>query len=185
MVIFCSNSTYKKSSVCFHCKCCRKLELVGAIELLPYSWAKSWPICNICHSGLGTTSTILCSASYVSWQRETACICCWVPLVQQLIDISRPPGPQQQTCHTSMWSANDWTDGQTDGQMLGSFTDPAPHTMQAVSIIPLHYRHITINQGRVANPRPIATIKKLLPSRVTASSRENSQPQRSCLHPAG
>ena len=33
--------------------------------------------------------------------------------VQQLIDISFPPGAQQQTRSSGVQRANDWTDGQT------------------------------------------------------------------------
>jgi len=46
------------------------------------------------------------------------------PAVQQSIDISWPPGPQQQT------RRNDGTDRQTDARQ---FHKPCPHTMRAVS----------------------------------------------------
>jgi len=40
------------------------------------------------------------------------------------IDISCPPGPQQQTRRCGVRRPNDGTDGQT---ALDSFIDPAPH----------------------------------------------------------
>ena len=58
--------------------------------------------------------TSLCSAFYVSWQCYTACICCWVPAMQQSTDISRPAGPQQQTRHSGKQRLNDGMDRQRD-----------------------------------------------------------------------
>jgi len=57
------------------------------------------------------------------------------------IDVSRPPGPQQQTRSSGVWRPNDGTDGQwdrqtdrlTDGPTLDHYIDPAPQTMQEVS----------------------------------------------------
>ena len=55
--------------------------------------------------------------------------------VQQSIDISWPPGPQQQT-RSSRVRRPDWTDGQRDGRTDGRTPDscisPALHTMRAV-----------------------------------------------------
>jgi len=54
--------------------------------------------------------------------------------LQQSIDISWPPGPQQQTCSSGVWRANGTykqVDRQTDGQTLYRFIDLAPHTMWA------------------------------------------------------
>jgi len=56
------------------------------------------------------TETSLCSASYISCQRDTARICCcmhaaaWLLLSieQQSIDISYPLGTEQQTCSSGM-----------------------------------------------------------------------------------
>ena len=59
-----------------------------------------------------TRQTSLASASYVSWQRDTARCCC-APAVQQPIDISCPPGAQQQTHRMACCSR---TMGQTNGQ---------------------------------------------------------------------
>ena len=39
----------------------------------------------------------ICSASYVSCEHDAACVCCWAQAVQQLINISCPPGAQQQS----------------------------------------------------------------------------------------
>jgi len=38
--------------------------------------------------------------------------------MQQSIDISRPAGPQQQTCHTLLQLSIDGTDRQTDGRAV-------------------------------------------------------------------
>jgi len=46
-----------------------------------------------------------------------------------IIDISYPPGPQQQTRRTLLQRAN-WNHGRTPYR----YTEPAPHTMQAVPI---------------------------------------------------
>jgi len=51
--------------------------------------------------------------------------------VQQSIDISHPPGPQQQTRSSGEWDIQ--TDGWTDGRTLDSCIYPAPHAMRAVS----------------------------------------------------
>ena len=62
-----------------------------------------------------SANTTLCSASYISCERDTARICCWEPAVQQSYDISCLPGPQQQTqccgVHVQMTGR---TDRQTD-----------------------------------------------------------------------
>jgi len=64
--------------------------------------------------------------------------CCWPPAVQQLIDISCLPGPQQQTRHTLMqWSIARQTDGRTDRHLTVIQTQQ--HTMQAVSITARFY----------------------------------------------
>jgi len=52
------------------------------------------------------------------------------PAVQQSIDISQPPGPQQQTRRTLMQRANG-TDRRTDGRTPYRYTDPALHTVRA------------------------------------------------------
>jgi len=56
------------------------------------------------------------SAYYVSRQHDTDCISCWTPAVQQSIDISCLPGPQQQTCRSGVQRPNDGKDGRTDIQ---------------------------------------------------------------------
>jgi len=43
------------------------------------------------------------------------------PLLQQSIDISCPPGPQQQTCISGVWRPGG-TDGQTDGRPTVAYT---------------------------------------------------------------
>jgi len=48
--------------------------------------------------------------------------------MQQLIDIACMQNSQQQTRYMLLQQAN-----VTDRRMLDHFTDPAPHTMQAVS----------------------------------------------------
>jgi len=76
---------------------------------------------------------------YVSWQHDTARI--RPPLLQQSIDISCPPGPQQQTC-SSGFAACGPVLGQTDRRtetVLFPFYRPcnglhALHTMRAVQI---------------------------------------------------
>jgi len=59
-----------------------------------------------------------------------------LPAVQQLINISWPPGPQQQTRRSGVWLPNVATDRQTDGRAPYRYIDPAPHTMRAVRITP-------------------------------------------------
>jgi len=49
------------------------------------------------------------------------------PAVQQSIDISYPPGPQQQTCCTLLQQNN-----RTDERTPNHFIDPALHTIQTV-----------------------------------------------------
>ena len=73
----------------------------------------------------------LYSASYVSWQHDTARNCCRAPAVQQSIDISC------RRAHSSKPAASarrmmGQTDRQTDRQTLDSFVDAAGHTMRAV-----------------------------------------------------
>jgi len=55
------------------------------------------------------------------------------PAVQQSIDISWQPGPQQQTRGSGVRQP-DGTDGQTDGRTPDSCIDPAPHSVRAVAI---------------------------------------------------
>ena len=50
-------------------------------------------------------------------------------LLQQSINISCPPGPQQQTCRTLLHQTNG-TNGLTEGRTSYRFIDPAPHTMR-------------------------------------------------------
>ena len=58
--------------------------------------------------------------------------------LQQSIDISFPPGPQQQTRRSDMQRSiggtERQTDGQTDGRTMYRYIDPAPHTMRATPI---------------------------------------------------
>ena len=70
-----------------------------------------------------------CSASYISCKRDTARICCCGAAMQQSTDISRPPGPQQQTCHVLLQQANG-----TDSRTPCRYIDPASHTKWAVPI---------------------------------------------------
>jgi len=46
-----------------------------------------------------------------------------------------PAAPDTATIVHGVWHANDGTDGQTDGETLDRFIDPAVRTMQAVSVI--------------------------------------------------
>jgi len=68
-------------------------------------------------------STSLSSASYISCQRDTARSCCRAQAVQQSIDISYTPGPQQQT-RTLLQRSIDGTDGRTDGHRTVTLTQP-------------------------------------------------------------
>jgi len=67
--------------------------------------------------------------AFAAARRATAPCCTAVaaPVVQQLTDISYPPGPQQQTRRTLLH-------GQTDGWTLYRFIDAAPHTMRAAPL---------------------------------------------------
>jgi len=60
------------------------------------------------------TRTSLCLATYVRWQRGTARI--HPPLLQQSIDISCLPNPQQQTCSSGFAAVGPCWDRQTKGQ---------------------------------------------------------------------
>jgi len=53
--------------------------------------------------------------------------------MQQSIDISRPPGAEQQTRRSGMRQSNDGTDGQTGRRTLDSFIDPAAHATRTLS----------------------------------------------------
>jgi len=57
--------------------------------------------------------------------------------LQQFIDVSCLPGPQQQTRRLQLLLSIDWTDGQTDGQTDGRTTyryiKPSSHTSRATS----------------------------------------------------
>ena len=84
-------------------------------------------------------------AFYVSCHRDTARICCWAPCcgaaaaehrrllraMQQSIDISCPPGAQQQTRTSGVQPANSGTDRQTDRQTDGR-TDGRPTVTQTL-----------------------------------------------------
>ena len=75
---------------------------------------------------------VLCSAFYISCQHDTDHICCWALAMQQSIDISCPPGPEQQT---QQWSAagKQW-DKRTDGRTPDQYIGPAQHTTRVVPI---------------------------------------------------
>jgi len=73
------------------------------------------------------------------------------PAVQQSIDISYPPGPQQQTRRTLL---SGWII-QTDGRTSDRFIYPAPHTFRAVPIIghnTLAYFHRSIDLLKAKGP---------------------------------
>ena len=105
-----------------------------------------------------------CSASYISCQRGTARICrcspvllwrfcCWAPNAgQQSIDISRPPGAQQQTCRTLLQRSIDGTDGRRDGR---NFFSPTPAVVSpAVVLVPHNIVLMCLQLGsRTCNPR--------------------------------
>ena len=65
-------------------------------------------------------------------------VCCWAPCcgaaaaecrrLQQSIDMSRPPGAQQQTRRTPVLRSIDGTNIRTDGRTLDRFTDLAPQS---------------------------------------------------------
>ena len=86
----------------------------GTCPPLCHRWLRHWSIYvklgrfspvvrkNIFFSGRITS---LWSATYVRWQRGTARI--RPPLLQRSIDISCPPGPQQQTCCGPMLGQTD------------------------------------------------------------------------------
>jgi len=96
--------------------------------------------------------TSQCSASHVSWQRDTARSCWWAPAVQQSIAISCPPGPQQQTRRTLLQRSMDGTDRRADRR-----TDN----------IPLHRPcHIFANSGKIKYVRRNRTFLPTF-SRVT------------------
>jgi len=54
------------------------------------------------------------------------------PAEQQSIDISCPPGPQQQTRRTLLQRSNGADTRTDDGRTQYRFVEPAPHTAPAV-----------------------------------------------------
>ena len=106
--------------------------------------------------------TSLCSASYVSWQRDTARNCCWAPAVQQSIDISCSPGPQQQTRRTLLQRSIDRADRRTDTVPL--------HTMRRRGVVVCGVRRMN-----EVNPRRRA---RLVLGWVTVFGRVYSVPSR-------
>ena len=87
--------------------------------------------------------TSLCPASYISWQHDTARICCWTVCcyapccrsTRQMpleIDISCPPGPQKQTRSSDVQQSTDGTDRQ-DRQIPYHYTDPAENYVSSVN----------------------------------------------------
>ena len=75
-----------------------------------------------------TEQVFVASYTYVRRQRGTAHI--RPMLLQQSIDISCPPGPQQQTCNSELRQSNG-----TDRRTPYPFIDPAPHTGSAKNSI--------------------------------------------------
>ena len=67
--------------------------------------------------------------------------------LQQSIDISWPPGPQQQTCSSGI------RDRQTDGRTPVSCIDSAAYTTRAVTITLVYPRLIPANLHAVQTPR--------------------------------
>jgi len=79
-------------------------------------------------------TALLCSASYVSWQRDTARICC-CGCSRRSISAALPAGPTAAN-PPQRHVAAEWWDRQTDGRTNAQqFQRPCPHTVQAVSII--------------------------------------------------
>jgi len=57
------------------------------------------------------------------------------PLLQQSLDVSCPPGPQQQTCSGGFAAAGMCAMlGQTDGRTPYRFVNAGSHTMRAMSV---------------------------------------------------
>ena len=113
-------STFRKAtemqySTCT-CNLLKKLPSTGkviflktaSVEYLQLLWQCLW------HNTQTEHLASLCSASDVSWQRDTAHSCCCAPAVQQSIDISCVPGPVQQTRRSGVRRPNDETDRRTD-----------------------------------------------------------------------
>ena len=69
-----------------------------------------------------------CSATYVRRQRGTARI--RPPLLQRSIDVSCPPGPQQQTCSSGFAAVGPCWDRQTDAVPIHHKT-PVPRGFEA------------------------------------------------------
>jgi len=88
-----------------------------------------------------------------------------MPLLQQPIDISCPPGPQQQTCGSGF-------DGKTDGHGMCYFTDPARSAYQASSADNLHslVMSVLVAWSRIS-PLPLATTPP--PAAAAASDRRD------------
>jgi len=95
-----------------------------------------------------TITISLSSASYVSWQRGAACVCCCAPFCgaaaaeRRAAAIDRrllPAGPTAANPRSNVRRPHDGTDGrtdrQTDGRMPSRYTDPpAPHTVRTVPL---------------------------------------------------
>jgi len=92
--------------------------------------------------------TRLCSASYVRWQRGTAHMrpprAALLCAVQQSIDTSCRPDPQQQTCSSGVRMGQ--TDSRTDGRTPDRCIDPAPPRTRSVptEVDILHYCNIHV-----------------------------------------
>ena len=81
----------------------------------------------------------LCSATTYAQNVALPAFVRCMPAVQQSIDISYPPSPQQQTCSSGVWRP-DGTDRQTDGRMDAPpdrCIDPA---LDVVRAVPTTYR---------------------------------------------
>ena len=74
-------------------------------------------------------NTSLCSASYVSWQCETARICCCAAIDRYLLPDGPTAANPPQWLAVAEWREDRWIKNRWAPD---SFTDPAPHTMQAV-----------------------------------------------------
>ena len=100
--------------------------------------------------------TRMCSASYVCWQCGTTHSCpphaMLLCAVQQSIDISCQPGPQQQTCSSGPML------GQTDQGPTNRYIDPAAHSMRSVPKYYAHFIYYRTDNSAFTNTCWILTI---------------------------
>jgi len=71
--------------------------------------------------------------AFAAGRRAAVRRCCWAPAVQQSIDISCPPGPQQQTHRALLQLSIAGTDRPSGGRTPYRYIDPAAYYASSVN----------------------------------------------------